>query len=233
MPLVRDVSGHTAYVRLEELYADRPEDFFHTNPEELLIRQARARWRILEAIRFAARPLGRHGTCHEVRINPELGDCVEQLTNYIDQRDGQRCAQVRQQNSRTANGLWPVSYRRRSPQDVRRRRSALFGGKDIPADHFGRKMSQNEIDRFVDLMRWYLLEEAIRTMRDQHELELVGDTWYVPVSVMDEHRIGRRTRPVRREVKHDDRSFHGRTNANRKQDRFKGARERDRTQLAA
>jgi hypothetical protein len=61
-------------------------------------------------------------------------------------------------------------------------------------------------------MRWHLFEAAIRKMQSEHELVLVGRMWYVPVSVMDVHRL----RPIRqRDVKVDVRSFHGRPNRDR------------------
>lgn len=145
----------------------KPEDFFQDNPAEFAKRVKRARARVLEAIRFSSRPL----IGHEVSLvgKPLKADTVEQLVIYVDRIDGRRAKSVRRQNSQS------VLYERRhprSPQDVKRRRAALFSGKDIPPGYFGRrKMSQSDIDRFVDLMRRLLLKEAIRTMHLQHELE--------------------------------------------------------------
>lgn len=214
MPAVRDTNGRTAYVRPKKFYADRPEDFFQSDSNEYRLRVDRARRRVLEVIRYASRPLGNRGTCHEIRIDAARGDCIEQLVDYIDRVDGRRVAQARRQRGWSATLELASEYRVRSPQDIKRRRSALFGGKDIPPSHFGRKMSQAEVDRFVDLMRWLLIEEAVRIMHEQHELELVGDVWYVPVSVMDGYRLSRR-QTLGSRVKQDDRSFHGRPNRDR------------------
>lgn len=217
MPIVRSISGQAAYVSPDEVYGDKPEDFFQTDPKEYERRLERARKRVLEAIRFASVPLSGRGTCHEVRIDETLGSCIEQLVDYVDRVDGRRVAKKRRQNRRNAGrGLYVEHYRIRSPQDIKRRRSALFGGTDIPAGHFGRrKMSQAEVDRFVDLMRWYLIEDAVRVMHDRHELQLVGGIWYVPVSVMDAHVTNRRPARSGRRVKQDERSFHGRPNRDR------------------
>jgi hypothetical protein len=214
MPIARDVSGRTTYVSAAEFYRERPQDFFRSDPAEFNRRVTRARSRVLEVIRFASVPLSGRGMCHEVRMDPSVGSFTEQLTNYVDRFDGRRVQQVRRQRKQEANsGLAPHQRRLRSPQDIKRRRSALFGGKDIPPGYFGkRKPSQGEIDRFVDLMRWYLIEEAILVMYSQHELELINSTWYIPVSVMDAHRL---PASGRSRVKYDDRSFHGRPNRDR------------------
>lgn len=219
MPVVRDVGGRSAYVPTDGFYRERPEDFFRCNHDEFQARVSRARSRVLEAIRFASLPLSGRGTCHEVRMDPSVGSFVEQLTNYVDRVDSRRMVRVRRQRKQAAkSGLAPHQHRLRSPQDIKRRRSALFGGKDIPPGYFGpRGLSQAETDRFVDLMRWYLIEEAICVMHARHELELVNDVWYVPVSVMDMHVSGRRSgRRSGNRVKYDDRSFHGSPNRDRK-----------------
>ena len=218
MPIVRDVNGRTSHVPAGEFYREKPEDFFRSDHAEFQKRVSRARSRVLEAIRFASVPLNGRGTCHEVHMDPSIGGFIEQLANYADRFDGRRAMLVREQRKQVAkNGHARDRYRRRSPQDVKRRRSALFGGKDIPVGYFGkRQVPQHEIDRFVDLMRWYLIEEAICVMHAQHELELVNDVWYVPVSVMDAHMSGRRSsRHGANRVKYDDRSFHGLTNGQR------------------
>jgi hypothetical protein len=213
MPICRDASGHSVYVSPTGFYREKPEDILSSD-EELETRIKRARMRVLEVIRYTSISLRGRGLCHEIPMN-SVGSYVEELASYVDFIDGRRAKQVRKQRTRAASGkLGPGERRLRSPQDVKKRRSALFSGKDIPVGYFGQRTpSTAEVSRFVDQMRWHLFEAAIRKMQSEHELVLVGRMWHVPVSVMDVHRL----RPIRQQnVKVDDRSFHGRPNRDRR-----------------
>lgn len=212
MPIVRDSRGHATYVSFNEFYKQRPSEFFQDNPTEYRARINEARSRVLEAIRFASRPLWGRGTNHEIRA---IGICIEDLANFVDLSDRTRTDNLRKQRRReTKQGLIPGEHRLRSPQEIARRRRALFRHSDIPQGYF-RRISKHELDRFVDLMRWYLIEAAVAEMHECHEIELINNDWYVKVSVMDDHRDSRRRQP-RRQVKWDDRSFHGRPRRDRK-----------------
>lgn len=218
MPLIQNSSGHVRYVPFDTpFYKERPTDFLG-NGEEYEKRVAIARIRVLEAVRFASVPLTGRGTCHEVRTDDPT---MESLTNFVDRFDGRRTNAVRKQRRRT---MHPDEYRLRSPQDIKKRRSALISGREICPNFFvreyGFRETKREREQFVDLMRWWLLYAAVEGMVANNELMLVNDTWYVPVSVMDVHgpaRAQRRKKSRRssHRVKRDDRSFHGHPNRDR------------------
>jgi hypothetical protein len=220
MPIVRDSRGRSAYVPFEGFFCEKPLDFFNENQEEYRIRLIEARVRVLEVIRFASRPLRGRGLNHEVFA---IGSRIEDLVNFVDENDRRRCERVRQQRKREAkNGLLPGEHRLRSPQQVSRRRRALFRHSDIPKGYFaGQRMSSRELDMFVDLMRWYLIETAVTNMFRHYEIECVSGVWAVKVSVMDNHGPAmrdRHKRPAgkRGQVKYDDHSWHGRPKRDRK-----------------
>lgn len=212
MPIVKDPSGHSIYVPIPQLATADPAEFF--SPEEYGRRIERARRKVLDAIRFAERPLSGLGTCHNFAIDQSSPkSAVEQLADYADRCDDRRASKVRSQRLREArNGLAPYERRLRSPQPLHRRRSHLFGGKDIPLAYFGRRVSQATIDEFVQYMRWILIERAVESLWADMSLELVGDIWSVKVSRMDNHRLSKRQTNA---VKRDDRSWHGRPNRDR------------------
>lgn len=223
MPIIRNASGQSQYIAVGELFfAERPEVFFCGNDSELERRLVEARYRVIEAIRFADIPLTGIGTCHEIR---GIGSDSEDLTNFVDTRDGRRAQLLKKQRAREETvGLMPNERRRRSPQPLRRRRSALFSGTDIPKGYFFRKyglnLSRYERARFVDLMRWHLFHAAIEEMYSNDEIARLNDVWYIKVSVMDVHPSARRQRQRKstrssHRVKRDDRSFHGRPNRDR------------------
>lgn len=218
MPSVQRIDGPSQDEPHDMGRPTSPAEFFRSDQPELQKRVMRARERVLDVIRFTSTPLSGRGTCHEIQVRGgHLDDAsIEQLTDYVDRIDGQRAHRARWVRQTAEHSDIAPSRRWRSPQDVKRRRSALFGGKDVPPGYFGRRVSQREIDRFVDLMRWCLIEEAIRVMHAQHELVLVGDVWYVPVSVMDGHRRRRQAHRPGFRVKYDDRSHHGETNTARR-----------------
>lgn len=217
MPIIRNASGHSRYISEE-----RPEKFFLGNEEEYRRRVAEARNRVIDTIRFAAVPLTGTGTCHEVYgVGPEL----KNLTNFVDLRDGRRSRLLVEQRTREENeGLAPHEHRRRAPQDIKRRRSALFGGTDIPGGYFrnkyGRRFTREERAQFIDRMRWHLINDAVMEMFAKDEIARLNDIWYVKVSVVDAHPSARRQRRRKshrssHRVKRDDRSFHGRPNRDR------------------
>lgn len=168
-----------------------------------------ARRRVLDVIRFASPvPLRGYGHNHEIRIDPSsVKSPLVQLAHLVDETDGRRARAIRCQSE---SHLVPGAHLR-SPQDIKWRRSTLFGGKDIPMEYYNH-MPQAEINRVVDTMRWIMICDAIEKMHRRQELVLLGDRWLVSVSVMDRH-IRRVTR--RPSVKRDDRSFHGRPNRDR------------------
>lgn len=226
MPIIRNASGQSQYIAVGELFfAERPQDFFDDNDSEdseLKRRLAEARYRVIETIRFADNPLTGIGTCHEIH---GIGSELEDLTNFVDIRDGRRAQLLKTQRAREESvGLAPHERRRRSPQPLRRRRSALFSGTDIPKGHFfrqyGLSLSRYERARFVDLMRWHLFHAAIEEMYANNEIARLNDVWYIKVSVMDVHPSARRQRRRKsarssHRVKDDDRSFHGMPNCAR------------------
>ena len=120
MPVIRNASGQSQYIAVGELFfAERPEDFFHGNDRELKRRLAEARYRVIETIRFADNPLTGIGTCHEIH---GIGPALEDLTNFVDVRDGRRAQLLKTQRAREESaGLAPHERRRRSPQPLRRR----------------------------------------------------------------------------------------------------------------
>lgn len=209
MPIVTDERGRKTYVTAIDYHDVGPEYFFRGDDAEYVRRVQEARRRVLRAISTARVPLTGRGTCHEVSVDLTKGRRVELLANYVDAKDGHRARRVRKQRARKARG-GPMRNAGlvRSPQDIKRRRSALFGGSDITQQYIDEhSLGQADIDRLVDLMRWLLVEDAIMWMYAREELMFVGETWYVSVRTMD---VFRRTRHKRR-IK-NDRSWHGRAN---------------------
>ena len=132
MPVMKDEKGHSIYVLVRDFYTQRPQDFF--TDDEFEIRQSEARQRIFTAIRFASIPLCGRGNNHGVRISDHQNK-IDELTDFVNAIDMRRIRQVVAQRKREKkNGLAPTEHRLKSPQNLRRRRSALFGGKDIPED---------------------------------------------------------------------------------------------------
>ncbi len=217
MPITFDSSGKASYVPVRVMYfSERPEQFL--SDKAYRDRLAEGRRRVLEAIRFAEKPLAGLGMNHEIE---HTGDKrrVEHLTDLVDQYDRRRYDRLNRQRARERQfGLSPYEHRMRSPQDIGRRRSALFSGADIPAKYFaGMRIGRQEISRFVNLMRWYIINDAIWQMYAENELVYMNDGWYVPVTVMDVHRRHRDGKSNR--VKRDDRSSHGAIGTRRDADR--------------
>ncbi len=222
MPIIRDSSGHSRYVSIDTtFYKERPEDFLGSG-EEYQKRVRIARARVLEAVRFASVPLTGRGTCHEVT---GIGSTVDDITDFVDTFDGRQANKVRKQRRHEhKQPLAPHEYRFKSPQNTKRRRSALISGSEISPSFFSREYGFNETklerEQFVELMRWWLLNAAIRQMIEANELVHVGDVWYVPVKILDVHEPARKERKRKsqrssKRTKRDDRSFHGRPNRDR------------------
>lgn len=213
MPVVKDARGGLRYGRLTEFsYREHPSDFL--SPDEFAGRVAVARSRVLDIVRFTETPLSGKGLCHEVC---GLTADMESLVDYVDECDSRRANNVRKAKKWYRHGLQPNRSLPRSPQHRARRRSALFGGVDLPEgyleDTYDPLITQDERDGFVDLMRWLVIRDAIAAMIEQHELEWMNGVWYVKVSTLDAHRSGKKKKANR--VKQDDRSFHGRPNRDR------------------
>lgn len=223
MPILISEDGHSRYVSVSEVFSNvRPKDFFVDRSPEYEKRVLEARSHVLEAIRFAHVPLGGRGTSHEVR---SVGSELDDLARYVDTWDGHRATLLKNQRLREARGLMgPFERRRKSPQPIRRRRSVLFSGTDIPIDYFRVnfkcELGKQERAIFMDIMRLHLIQEAVDLMYKNHEIALLNDIWYVKVSVMDVHPSARRQRRRKsaessHRVKRDDRSFHGMPNRDR------------------
>jgi hypothetical protein len=147
---------------------------------------------------------------------------LESLVDLVNETDSRKANGVRMQR-RYDQSLYRYG-RRRSPQDIKRRRSALFSGSEICPSYFLRKYGEYEDEQersqLVDVIRWRLLFAAAQQMMETEELVRIGDSWYVPVSVMDIHEPARKQRKRKsqrssKRTKHDDRSFHGHPNRDR------------------
>lgn len=223
MPILIGEDGHSRYVSVSEVFKDvDPKDFFPDSPEEYQLRVIEARSHVLEAIRYAHTPLSGRGTSHEVRA---VGSELDDLAGYVDSWDGHRATLLKNQRRREAQGLMgPFERRRKSPQVIRKRRSVLFSGTDIPINYFRVnfkcELGKQERALFMDMMRLKLIQAAVRLMFSNDEIALLNDIWYVKVSVMDVHPSARRQRRRKsvessHRVKRDDRSFHGMPNRDR------------------
>lgn len=214
MPIVRDDKGRAVYVPFDGFFKEHPRDFFTENHDEYQARVRAARHRVLEIIRFAAVPLCGRGMNHVVKAGPTVAN----LADFVEKYDGEKCRRVRNYRAhKKVAGREMFQQHLRSPQDIKRRRRTLFRHSDIPQGWFGqRKFTQSDLDRFVDLMRWYLIEEAIKQMLNEHQITCLDGLWTVRVSVMDDHQPARKERRRNRSnVKHDDRSYHGRPKRDR------------------
>jgi hypothetical protein len=159
---MQDSSGHFRYVSpSKQFYKERPEYFLGIGDEyEKRLRIARER--VLEAVRFAAVPLTGKGTCHEVHGHAT----VDALADFVDSYDDRRARVVRKQNAAQKKSALYINHvpRMKSPQDVKRRRSALISGSEISPSFFrieyGFDETARERERFVNLMRWWLIRTA-------------------------------------------------------------------------
>lgn len=220
MPVIRDSSGRSMYVSVKDFFSEKPEDFFRSDYKEYQNRVTEARIRVFEIIRFnlPRSPFGRGLNC-DIKITKDgLNHRIDWLTDLVDGYDGKKARNLQAQRKlESKHGTQSYGYRLRSPQDVKRRRSALFGGADIPAGYFGEgKLVTDERNRFVDLMRWFIIREAITVMWANHELELVSEVWYIPVSVMDRYVSDiKNAHHKKPRIKDDNRSYHGRPQRDR------------------
>lgn len=220
MPITRDDSGRSKYVPVPDFDISDPEKLFpdvskEEASKEYEARLAEAKFRIIEAIRYAQRPLCGRGFNTEVE---SLGPDFAELAKYVDLIDGKRAARLKKQRIRERKfGLGPTERRLRSPQNIRRRRSAIFSGDDFPPGFFkGTVVNQAEFDTIVEKIRRSIFEAAIVQMWNDFELEYLNDTWYVKIFALDRHIADhKKGKPRSTQVKTDDRSFHGRPNRDR------------------
>jgi len=216
MPLVRNASGHHVWMSAPVIQVNNPVDFFKDDPDEYESRLEEARTRTIETIRFYTRPSCGRGLNHEVQTpDPDLAE----LASLVDFKDGKRARRLQKQRLRERLfSLAPNERRLRSPQDIKRRRSAIFSASDLPDGYFnGVAINNFEITDFVERIRRMIIEAAITQMWGNHELEYLNGTWYIKVSVLDRHIAERkRGKGSSSKVKRDDRSFHGRPNNARK-----------------
>lgn len=184
--------------------------------EEFEKRLSQARNRIFHVVRFLDSRSGAiRGTNHSIEgLSGDTADLANFIDNYDDRR---RRAKVRQDRYKSIDPERKI----KSPQKIARRRSAIFSGADVTIGYLQREypntyISKKTLEIFIDLMRMRIIEEAIRQMVSNHELEYIENCWYIPVTVMDEYRksIGCSSRHPGH-VKNDDRSFHGRPNRDR------------------
>lgn len=215
MPIVRDESGRSVWQRLPLLDTAHPREFFKGNPEGYAARRQRAEYKVFDTIRHLRGAAAERGLCHEFPIDAhDDRSPMHQLADFVHFRDDRRAKKVREQRYREATvGLGPYEARLRSPQRLSKRRSHLFGGGDIPRHYFGPNVSAGEISHFVQRMRWLLVVDAIETLDDHEQLYYFDGAWVIPVSAMDEHRLGYSQSANR--VKRDDRSWHGKPNRDR------------------
>lgn len=220
MPVTRDARGHSIYVSVPEFDVSDPRILFPDVSKEEVSKEYEARleeakFRIIEAIRFAQRPLYGRGLNNEVE---SLGPDFAELAKYVDLIDSKRATRLKKQRIRERKfGLGATERRLRSPQNIRRRRSAVFSGDDFPPGFFkGTVLNQAEFDIIVEKVRRSIFEAAIVQMWNEFELEYLNDTWYVKIFALDRHIADhKRGKPRSTQVKTDDRSFHGRPNRDR------------------
>lgn len=217
MPIVRDASGHSKYVSTKKVLPEDPEVFFKDDPDEYAYakRIEEARFRVIEIIRFHERPLCGRGLNHDMKTRtPDFAE----LAVDIDRIDGRRMRRARQQRLNPALFLTPGDIKVRIPQDVKKRRSAIFSANDFPEGYFhDAEISEQEIFHYVEKLRLRIIEAAIVAMWESHEIEHLNGIWQIKVTVLDRHVADHSTgRGRSTKVKRDDRSFHGKPNRDRK-----------------
>lgn len=184
----------------------------YLDAQELATRRSEARERVIKIIRFNEIVLIGKGYCHQVK---GLNGDTASLARYIDELDNRRSEQVSRQRELTEDiGLLARGIKLRSPQNLKRRRSALFGGQDLPINIFEALPSPEEVKELVGRIRRNLIHDAVKELVRRHEIEYVGGVWNLKPSVADVQRL-ERMRRRNNNVKQDDRSFHGRPNRDR------------------
>lgn len=216
MPITRDASGHSIYVPTKKVLPKNPEVFFEDDPDEYDKRIEESRFRVIEAIRFNVRPLCGRGLNHDMKTKtPNFAE----LAMQIDRIDGKRARNLRHQRVREALfSLAPNERRKRSPQDVKKRRSAIFSADDFPDGYFhDTETSEQEIFHFVEKVRQSIIEVAIVKMWRDLEIEYIDGNWQIKPKVLDRHVAdAKKPKGSSSKVKRDDRSFHGKPNRDRK-----------------
>ncbi len=210
MPLTEVVTDTHRFTVLALQYPKGPEDFLED--WEIDSRIAIARNRVIDAIRNDGNPLRGHGLNCEVY---GLDGSSESLAAYVDRIDDRRADRVRKhRDAQPEEAIW-APYGPRSPQNVARRRSAIFGGSDLPPNYCIHPKPEMYLrDDLVNLQRWRLTVMAINLMVLQNEIEYVGGVWGLKIATLDERRrLGRR----KNRVKDDDRTYHGLDQGSRKE----------------
>lgn len=220
MPVVRDASGRSKYESPPKIDVSQPEEFFkHLNDDghEYRLRIAEARYRIIEVIRHFKRLDYGRGFNNEVH---GLGRDFSELANFVDRIDSKRAHNLQKQRLRECQqSLAPGERRLRSPQNLKRRRSAIFSGEDFPRGFFKNiAINQIEFANLVDQVRHSIIEVAVAQMWSELEIDHVDDIWYLKVTVLDRHIAAHKHHPT--QVPINDRSWHGRPNRDRKRGRF-------------
>jgi len=202
MPVISDGHGRYASVDPSDLHPEHPRDFLDSKTYKS--RVALARRIILNVILHLqkGRPLN-----DAVLLD---SDRSEDLANFIDGIDGSRSRRARKQPSRSTNFV--SNYRIRSPQDIKRRRRRLFSLDDVPVLLHSELINHDY--KFLDVMRWHLIHDAIVQMMRDDELWFMDGVWQVRVTAMDKHR-GCGHHRSRHGKKYDQRPFHGRPNRDR------------------
>lgn len=180
--------------------------------EEERQRIAVAKERIVYIIRHLEPSLAGRGLNHILRGH---GPGTKVLAKFIDDKDdARRKSVVAQRNGTLDGGLMARGIKLRSPQDVKRRRSALFSVADIEIHPHEELPDHRVIERLVNQIRLDIIHDAIEEMKRDHEIEFVGGAWLLKVSTTDAQRLGGNDGKSNR-VKRDERPHHGRPNRDR------------------
>ena len=184
--------------------------FDYLDRAEYAVRLEEAKLRTIRIIRFHEVTLPGRGLCHEIR---GLDGEPANLARYLNEKDGSRSDQARRQRE-LVQDIRLLTNKIRMPQNLKRRRSALFGGQDLPINIFEEFPSQEDVRQLVERIRLNIFTAAIKALIKDNEIEYVNRIWSLKVSVADEQRLAMVNRNTNR-VKYDDRSFHGRPNRDR------------------
>lgn len=145
------------------------------------------------------------------------GQPFEQLLIMVDTYDGFMARLHVEQAESEQDNLGPLvrdGRRVRQPQDLRRRRSAIFGGADLPPD-VSSSLTKAEVYGLVDMIRRELIREAMENMLDELDLFSVReDEWQLRPSAMDRYYLAEKP-DHGPGIKPDNRSYHGHPQSHR------------------
>lgn len=222
MPIVKDSQG-AKYASILSLFQPKPEDFFGEREEEYAKRIQRMAWNVCEFIRYADRPLYGRGLNHD--LHGDHLPTLESLASLIMHLNNRRVVRLKKQRRRESKyGLGEYETRLRSPQDIKRRRSAMFGAKDIPEGYFEPyHLASFEIDEVITHVITLMYLEILTSWKDAGILYRIGNVWHFSVEAMDAYRKDvERAQQCRHHVKRDDRSFHGKPSSDKRRKIFSG-----------